>query len=131
LNGSIFIYSNNSQDNDIETGLNVTRILSILCNRKIGHLVICLDLCRTSNRPVSFKDKFVSELKKFQSKFSSLIILTRVLVSNILGALGAGDTVEEILEDYPNITRDDISAALTFGGKLAQFEELSYEAAIP
>ena len=52
---------------------------------------------------------------------------TRVLVSNILGALGAGDSIEEILEDYPNITREDIYAALTFGSKLAQFEELPYE----
>jgi uncharacterized protein (DUF433 family) len=53
---------------------------------------------------------------------------TRVLVSNVLGALGAGDSIEEVLEDYPNNPREDINAALTFGGKLAQFEELSYEA---
>ncbi len=52
---------------------------------------------------------------------------TRVLVCNILGALGSGDTIDEALEDYPNITREDINDALTFGGKLAQFEELSYE----
>ncbi len=52
---------------------------------------------------------------------------TRVLVSNILGALGAGDSIEEIIEDYPNITRDDIFEALTFSSKLAQFEELPYE----
>ncbi|MDR4497017.1 MAG: DUF433 domain-containing protein [Candidatus Scalindua sp.] len=52
---------------------------------------------------------------------------TRVLVSNILGALGAGDSIEEVLEDYPNITREDINASLTFGSKLAQFEELPYE----
>ncbi|GJQ57765.1 MAG: DUF433 domain-containing protein [Candidatus Scalindua sp. AMX11] len=55
---------------------------------------------------------------------------TRVLVSNILGALGAGDSVEEILEDYPNIKREDIKAALTFGSQLAQFEELPYEATV-
>lgn len=56
---------------------------------------------------------------------------TRVPVSNLLGALGAGDSIEEVLEDYPNISRDDIYAALTFGGKLAQFEESSYEAITP
>ncbi len=54
---------------------------------------------------------------------------TRVLVSNILGALGAGDSIEEIIEDYPNITRKDIFEALIFSNKLAQFEELPYEAA--
>ena len=32
---------------------------------------------------------------------------TRVLVSSILGALGAGDSIEDILEDYPNITKED------------------------
>lgn len=49
---------------------------------------------------------------------------TRVLVSNILGALAAGETVESILEDYPGITRQDVTAALTFASELAQFEEL-------
>ena len=37
---------------------------------------------------------------------------TRVIVSNILGALASGDSVEEILNDYPNITQEDIFAAL-------------------
>ena len=52
---------------------------------------------------------------------------TRVPVSTILGALGAGDSVETVLEDYPTITREDIHAALTFGGALAGFEEIAYE----
>ncbi len=52
---------------------------------------------------------------------------TRVLVTNILGALSAGDTIEQILEDYPNITREDIFAALEFGSHLCNFETYSYE----
>ena len=52
---------------------------------------------------------------------------TRVLVSNILGALSAGETIEQILEDYPNITREDILAALEFGSELSTFETFSYE----
>ena len=40
---------------------------------------------------------------------------TRVLVSNILGALASGNTFQEILEDYPNISKEDIQAALSFG----------------
>ncbi len=39
---------------------------------------------------------------------------TRVLVSNILGALAGGDTIEMILEDYPNITKEDVLAAISF-----------------
>ncbi len=54
---------------------------------------------------------------------------TRVPVSTILGALGAGDSTEEVLADYPNITLEDIQAALAFGGELSRFEEGPYEAA--
>jgi uncharacterized protein (DUF433 family) len=52
---------------------------------------------------------------------------TRVMISTILGALSGGDTVEMILEDYPNLTRDDISAALAFASELSQFEDIPYQ----
>lgn len=44
---------------------------------------------------------------------------TRVLVSTILGALSGGDSVETVLEDYPSITAEDISAALEFASQLS------------
>ncbi|MFP4379431.1 MAG: DUF433 domain-containing protein [Candidatus Sumerlaeia bacterium] len=53
---------------------------------------------------------------------------TRVLVSTILGALGGGDSIEDLIEDYPNITAEDIRSALSFAGILSRFEEHSYEA---
>jgi uncharacterized protein (DUF433 family) len=53
---------------------------------------------------------------------------TRVLVSNILGALASGETIEEVLEDYPNITKEDVYAALDFGSVLSTFETHNYEA---
>ena len=53
---------------------------------------------------------------------------TRVLVSTLLGALAGGDSVETVLEDYPNITREDIDAALEFASELSDFQEASYEA---
>lgn len=52
---------------------------------------------------------------------------TRVLVSNILSSLASGETEQEILEDYPNITREDIMAALEFGAQLSTFETSFYE----
>jgi len=52
---------------------------------------------------------------------------TRVLVSNILGALAGGDSIERILEDYPNISQDDIYAALQFGSELSSLEIKEYE----
>jgi len=55
---------------------------------------------------------------------------TRVLVSSILGALGAGDSIETVLEDYPNITAEDLRTALAFAGDLSRFEESPYEIAL-
>lgn len=55
---------------------------------------------------------------------------TRVLVSTILGALAGGDSIEDVLEDYANITEDDVRAALEFAGELSRFEETPYEAAL-
>jgi len=51
---------------------------------------------------------------------------TRILVSQILGALSGGDTIEDILADYPSITSEDISAVFSFAGSLAQFEDIPY-----
>ncbi len=52
---------------------------------------------------------------------------TRVLVSSILGALAAGESGDDILLDYQNVTRENIAAALTFASELARFEELPDE----
>ncbi len=54
---------------------------------------------------------------------------TRVLVSTLLGALAGGDSIDAVLEDYPNVTREDIAAALEFASHLSDFQESSYVAA--
>jgi uncharacterized protein (DUF433 family) len=53
---------------------------------------------------------------------------TRVLVATVLGALAGGDSMETILEDYPNISRVDVQAALEFASRLSDYEESSYDA---
>lgn len=53
---------------------------------------------------------------------------TRVLVSTILGALGGGDSIEVVLEDYPTITRQDVEAALEFASQLSDYQASAYEA---
>jgi uncharacterized protein (DUF433 family) len=35
-------------------------------------------------------------------------------VSDVLDLLGAGASIEEILEDYPYLTREDILAAISY-----------------
>ena len=39
---------------------------------------------------------------------------TRLTVELILRKLGAGETVEQLLESHPRLTRDGVLAALTF-----------------
>jgi len=39
---------------------------------------------------------------------------TRISVSTILGFLSAGDSYEDILEAYPEITKEDIQACLQY-----------------
>ncbi len=39
---------------------------------------------------------------------------TRITVELILQRLAAGETVEQLLEGYPRLTREGISAALNF-----------------
>ncbi len=52
---------------------------------------------------------------------------TRVLVSNILASLAAGESTDSIIRDYPSITKDDIHEALAFGSELSNFESHSYD----
>ncbi|MCP4420128.1 MAG: DUF433 domain-containing protein [Chloroflexi bacterium] len=67
------------------------------------------------------------ELNPMVCHGKSIIKGTRVMVSTILGALAAGDTAEMILEDYPNLKREDINAALAFASELSQFEDIPYQ----
>lgn len=39
---------------------------------------------------------------------------TRITVSAILGQLAAGQTIDDILADFPQLAREDILAALEF-----------------
>jgi uncharacterized protein (DUF433 family) len=39
----------------------------------------------------------------------------RIPVSTVLGQLAAGRTVEQLLEDYPDLEREDVLAALEYG----------------
>ncbi len=45
---------------------------------------------------------------------------TRIPVHLILGMLANGDTVEELLEEYPSLTQEDIYACFDYGAALAE-----------
>ncbi|CAN5285590.1 hypothetical protein BH10PSE12_BH10PSE12_10420 [soil metagenome] len=42
---------------------------------------------------------------------------TRMRVSDVLDALASSITVEELLADFPFLTREDISACLAYGAR--------------
>lgn len=42
----------------------------------------------------------------------------RITVQTIIGFLAAGDTFEEVLNQYPSLERDDIRAALEFASQI-------------
>jgi uncharacterized protein (DUF433 family) len=47
---------------------------------------------------------------------------TRVLVANVVGAIAAGQSHQQILEDYPTLTEAGIRACLEFAGELTAME---------
>jgi uncharacterized protein (DUF433 family) len=58
----------------------------------------------------------------------------RVTVGMIAGQIGSGTTIEEMLEDFPYLQRDDILEAIRYAGALAsnvtnsiQPEDLDYD----
>ncbi|MEA5535893.1 DUF433 domain-containing protein [Crocosphaera sp. XPORK-15E] len=47
-----------------------------------------------------------------------IIAGTRISVQTVMEFLAAGDSIEEILEEYPSLSREDIYACLQFATKL-------------
>lgn len=48
---------------------------------------------------------------------------TRIMVSNILAALSENLSTDEILQDFPGITREDIQACVAFANDLLEEKE--------
>ena len=46
------------------------------------------------------------------------------MVKNILGMFAGGYDVEKILQEYPEITREDVSAALDYAGHVVDEEKV-------
>ncbi len=49
---------------------------------------------------------------------------TRIMVSNILGMIAGGYTMERILQAYPELTREDIVAALDYASQVIDEEKV-------
>ena len=49
----------------------------------------------------------------------------RVTVSMVVGQIGAGHSVEEVLADYPYLEREDVMQALRYAAWLAEEREVT------
>jgi uncharacterized protein (DUF433 family) len=49
---------------------------------------------------------------------------TRIMVRNILGMVAGGYTVDRITEAYPELTRDDVVAALEYAAHVVDEEQV-------
>lgn len=56
---------------------------------------------------------------------------TRIPVHQIVRMLANGDTIEGLLEDYPNLTREDVLASLDYAATLAEEEVTPIEPSAP
>ena len=45
---------------------------------------------------------------------------TRIWVSLLLDFLASGATIDEILADYPHLTREDVLAAIAYGAEMSR-----------
>ena len=49
---------------------------------------------------------------------------TRIPVDAIIRRIADGMTIEEILEEYPNLTREDVKAALEYAERIVRGEDI-------
>jgi len=49
---------------------------------------------------------------------------TRIMVKNILGMVAGGYSVERILQAYPELSKEDVSAALEYAAQIVAEEQV-------
>jgi uncharacterized protein (DUF433 family) len=54
---------------------------------------------------------------------------TRITVETVLGYLSAGDSISDVLDAHPNLTKEDVLACLEFAQKVGAARSLSLAAA--
>ena len=51
-------------------------------------------------------------------------LLARITVDHIIRSLAAGISIEDLLEDYPDLEREDIQACLVYAARLVEEERV-------
>ena len=68
------------------------------------------------------KDRIVNDPQICSGK--PVIRGTRIMVKNILGMVAGGYTMERILQSYPELTKEDVSAALEYAAEVVAEEQI-------
>jgi uncharacterized protein (DUF433 family) len=55
---------------------------------------------------------------------------TRIWVSLLLDFLASGMTIEEVLKDYPQLTEEDVRAAIAYGAEMSREHYVEVPAAV-
>jgi uncharacterized protein (DUF433 family) len=74
---------------------------------------------RSADMPVDWKDYIASDPEILRGR--PRIKGTRIPVSLILGYLAAGQTAEQIIAEFPDLSGDQIAACLDYARDLAEF----------
>jgi uncharacterized protein (DUF433 family) len=70
--------------------------------------------------PVQWKQHIVSDPEILRGK--PRLKGTRIPVGLVLGYLAAGKTAEDIVAEFPDLTREQVAACLDYARELAEFE---------
>jgi uncharacterized protein (DUF433 family) len=54
---------------------------------------------------------------------------TRITVETVIGYLSAGDSISDVLEAHPNLSKEDVLACLEFAQRVGSARSLSLAAA--
>jgi uncharacterized protein (DUF433 family) len=76
---------------------------------------------RKRDLPTAWRDRIVIDPRVCHGK--ACIKGTRIMASIVLDSLGAGESREDILRQYPTLDPQDIDAALGYAAWLAREEE--------
>ncbi len=69
--------------------------------------------------PVDWRDHILSNPEILRGK--PHLKGTRIPVSLVLGYLAAGSSPEQIMAEFPDLTRDEVAACLDYARDLAEF----------
>ncbi len=73
--------------------------------------------------PVNWREHIISTPDVLRGK--PRIKGTRIPVSLILGYLAAGNTHDEILQEFPDLSKEQIAACLDYARDLSEFETVA------